>query len=183
MKLKVVALVCAFLTPLAAFGGEVGSLDLPDLQGLQHQATDSVNISLDPWLLGTMSAFMDDKDADSAAMKKMLSGIKSIQIRSFAFGSDFVYPTSAIDGIRQQLSAPGWSKMVQVHNRKDREDVDIYLMMDQHRANGFALIASDPRQLTIINIVGSINMDDLPVLERHFHIPPVGLPTASLRVF
>jgi hypothetical protein len=53
-------------------------------------------------------------------------------------------------------------------------------MMDQHRANGFALIASDPRQLTIINIVGSINMDDLPMLERHFHIPAVGLPTAGL---
>ena len=180
MKLRDIAVACALLIPPAVVGGEIGSVDLPDLQGLQHQATDSVNISLDPWLLGTMSAFMDDKDADSAAMKKMLSGIKSIQIRSFAFGTDFVYPASAIDGIRQQLSAPGWSKMVQVHNHKEREDVDIYLMMDQHRANGFALIASDPRQLTIINIVGSINMDDLPMLERHFHIPPVGLPTASL---
>jgi hypothetical protein len=180
MNLKILALACALLMPPAVFGGEAGTLDLPDLQSLQHQATDSVNISLDPWLLGSLSAFMDDKDADSAAMKKMLSGIKSIQIRSFAFGTDFVYPTSAIDGIRQQLSAPGWSKMVQVHNRKDHEDIDIYLMMDQHRANGFALIASDPRQLTLINIVGSINMDDLPMLERHFHIPAVGIPTANL---
>jgi Domain of unknown function (DUF4252) len=91
-----------------------------------------------------------------------------------------VYPTEAIDGIRQQLSGPGWSKMVQVHKRKEREDVDIYLMLDQQRASGFALIASDPRQLTIINIVGSIDMNDLPVLERHFHIPALGVPTASL---
>ena len=180
MKLKNIAVACALLIPPAVMGGEIGSVDLPDFQALQRQATDSVNITLDPWLLGSVSALMDDKDPDSLATKRMLSGIKSIQIRSFAFGTDFVYPTEAVDGIRQQLSGPGWSKMVQVHKRKEREDVDIYLMLDQHRASGFTLIASDPRQLTIINIVGSIDMNDLPVLERHFHIPALGLPTASL---
>jgi hypothetical protein len=180
MKLTVFAFACALGLPLAAVGGEAGSLDLPDFQTLRRQATDSVNISLDPWLLGTMAAFIGDGDADSVATKRMLSGIKSIQIRSFEFGTDFVYPAVAVDGIRQQLSAPGWTKFVQVHDHKQREDVDIYLMMDQQRANGFALIASDPRQLTIINIVGSIDMKDLPTLERKFHIPPLGLPTASL---
>jgi hypothetical protein len=180
MKLRMIAFACALGLPAAVFGGQAGSLDLPDFQTLQRQATDSVNISLDPWLLGTMSALIGDGDADSVATKKMLSGIKSIQIRSFAFGTNFVYPAAAVDSIRQQLSTPGWTKLVQVHDHKQREDVDIYLMMDQQRANGFALIASDPRQLTIINIVGSLDMKDLPMLERQFHIPPLGLPTASL---
>ncbi len=180
MKFAVIAFVCALVLPAAVFSGEVGSLVLPDFQALQRQATDSVNISLDPWALVSVAAFIGGDDADSVATKKMLSGIRSIQVRSFNFGSDFVYPTAAVEGIRQQLAGPGWTKMVQVHDHKQREDVDIYVMLDQHRANGFALIASDSRQLTIINIVGSLDMDDLPRLERQFHIPPLGLPSASL---
>jgi uncharacterized protein DUF4252 len=180
MKLGAIAFVCALSLSTAVFAGEAGSLVLPDFQVLQRQATNSVNISLDPWLLRSMAAFIGDTDADSVATKKMLSGIKSIQIRSFNFGADFEYPTAAVDGIRQQLTGPGWAKMVQVHDHKQREDVDIYLLMDQHRANGFALIASDSRQLTIINIVGSIDMNDLPTLERQFHIPSLGFPTAGI---
>ena len=38
---------------------------------------------------------------------------------------------------------------------------------------GFALIASEPREFTIINIVGSISIDDLPKLQSHLHLPKV----------
>ena len=182
MKLRALAFACAcaLVVPAALLAGENGSLVIPDFHALQREATDSVNISLDPWLIRGASALMGDNDPDSVAMKRLLTGIESIQIRSFEFATDFVYPTAAIDVIRQQLTDPGWTRMVQVHNRKDRQDVDIYLKMEQNRAGGFALIASEPRQLTIINIVGSMNMEDLPMLERHFHLAQFGLPTAGL---
>jgi hypothetical protein len=32
------------------------------------------------------------------------------------------------------------------------------------------LIASEPREFTIINIVGSISMEDLPRLEKQLHL-------------
>jgi hypothetical protein len=179
MKPKVIALAFALLIPPALSAAQDGHLILPDFQSLQHQATESVNVTLDPWLLRSMSTFMDEKDADSAAMKKLLSGIRSVQVRSFEFATDFAYASADVDAVRKQLAAPGWTQMMGLHNRADHEDVDIYMMIENNRTNGFALIASEPRQLTIINIVGSISMDDLPALENHFHLPRLGAPTAG----
>jgi len=179
MKSKVIALAFALLIRPALSAAPDGHLILPDFQALQHRATDSVNISLDPWLLRMMSAFVDEKDPDSAATKKLLGGIKSVQIRNFEFDTDFAYSTHDVDAVRKQLTAPGWTQMVRVHNRANHEDVDIYMMIENNRTNGFALIASEPRQLTIINIVGSISVEDLPALANHFGLPKLGASTAA----
>jgi hypothetical protein len=72
------------------------------------------------------------------------------------------------------------SQLMQVHDRKKNEDVDMYILVDNNRTSGFALISSEPRQFTIINIVGSISVEDLPMLENHLHLPAVGAGTASL---
>ncbi len=165
------ALACLLLPIVGAAQG--AKLNLPDFTALADKATDSVNISISPWLLRTVTALIDDKDADSAATKELLNGIKSVEIRSFQFGTDFAYSSADIDAVRRQLTGPGWSQLMQVHDRKSNEDVDIYVSIDKDRTNGFALIASEPRQFTIINIVGSISLKDLPKLERQLHLPKV----------
>jgi Domain of unknown function (DUF4252) len=101
---------------------------------LEAKATDCVNITLGPWMLHFASKFLDGTDADDFATKQLLDGIHSIQIRSFEFGSDNADSTADLEAIRKQLGAPGWNE----------------------QTRGFALIASEPRQFTSINIVGSI---------------------------
>jgi Domain of unknown function (DUF4252) len=170
--LVVFALACLLLPVFGA--AQDARLDLPDFRPLAAKATESVNISLSPWLLCTMAALMDDGDADSAAVKKLLSGIKSIEVRSFHFATDFAYSAADIDAVRRQLAAPGWSQLMQVHNRNSNENVDMYLLIENERTNGFALIASEPREFTIINIAGSIRIEDLPKLQNQLHLPKVG---------
>ena len=60
---------------------------------------------------------------------------------------------------------------MQVHHREKSEDVDMYVLIENNVTKGFALIASEPREFTIINIVGSFRVEDLPKLESqlHFH--------------
>lgn len=53
--------------------------------------------------------------------------------------------------------------------------VDIYVQLDAEQARGFALIASEPREFTIVNIVGSIDMRKLHELEGQFGIPRLEL--------
>lgn len=177
MKLRVFVLACLFIP---AFGWAAdGKLKLPDFKGLSEKATESVHISLGPLLLHFARGFIDDSDPDDAAAKRMFAGIKSIEIHSFTFATDFAYSTDDIDSVRRQLSAPGWSQLMQVRSKKD-ENVDMYVLMDDNRAGGFALIASEPREFTIINIVGTFNPDDLPKLEKHLHIHQSSLGTARL---
>jgi len=170
------ALVCLSLPTLA--GAQSGKLDLPDFKSLAHEATDSVNISLGPWLLHLFAGFIDDKDADAAATKKLLAGIQSIDVRSYQFARDFAYSADDLAAVRRQLAGPGWNALAQVHDRTKNEDVDIFVMTEKDHTGGFALIASEPREVTIVNIVGSIKLEDLAKLQKELHLPEIA-PTAS----
>lgn len=172
IRLAGIAIVCALLPALGA--AQDAQLRLPDFSSLADKAKGSVNISLNPWLLRVAASLMDDKDPDGAATKKLLAGIKSIEVRSYEFDADFAYSADDIDAVRRQLAAPGWSRLMQVHDRKKSEDVDMYIFTENSRTGGFALIAREPRQFTIVNIVGSISPEDLPKLEEHLHLPKAG---------
>jgi Domain of unknown function (DUF4252) len=170
-----IALACLLLTTSLLLPGfsvaQEGKLKLPEFRLLADKATESVNISLSPWLLNMAGAFIDDKDEDSVATKRLLAGIKSIEIRSYQFAADNAYSSADIDGVRSQLTGPGWSRLMQVHHREKSEDVDMYVLIENNVSKGFALISSQPREFTIINIVGSIAVDDLPKLQNHLHLP------------
>ena len=169
MRMLMIALACLLLPGLGA--AQDAKLRLPEFRSLAGKATESVNISLSPWLLHMAGSFINDKDEDSVATKHLLAGIKSIEIRSYEFASDNVYSAADIDSVRSQLA--GWSQVMQVHDREKSEDVDMYVLIENNVTRGFALIAREPREFTIINIVGSINIDDLPKLQSHFHLPKV----------
>jgi hypothetical protein len=161
-----VALACSLLPGLAA--AQDAKLKLPEFRSLASKATESVNISLSPWLLHMAGSFIDDKDEDSVATKRMLAAIKSIEVRSYQFASDDAYSPADIESVRSQLA--GWSQIMQVHHREKSEDVDMYVLIENNVTKGFALIAREPREFTIINIVGSISVDDLPKLQSHLHL-------------
>jgi hypothetical protein len=72
-------------------------------------------------------------------------------------------------------SALGAVHALHVHSQKDHNDVDIYVCVEQGKASGLAIIASEPRQFTIVNIVGSIDLQKLHTLEGSFGIPKVSL--------
>src|SRR5882724_8546196 len=167
MQLVKIALACLLVPALAA--AQDARLKLPEFKSLAGKATESVNISLSPWLLRMAGSFIDEKDADSVATKHLLAGIKAIEIRSYLFAADFAYSAADIDGVRSQLAGPGWSQLMQVHHRDKSEDVDMYVLIENNVTKGFALIASQPREFTIINIVGSFKVEDLPKLESHLH--------------
>ncbi len=165
------ALACLSLPTLA--GAQSGKLELPDFKSLAHEATDSVNISLGPWLLHLFAGFIDEKDPDAAATKKLLAGIQSIDVRSFEFAKDFAYSGDELAGVRRQLAQPGWNALAQVHDRAKNEDVDIFVRTEKDHTAGFALIASEPREVTIVNIVGSIKLEDLAKLQTQLHLPKI----------
>ena len=64
---------------------------------------------------------------------------------------------------------------METRSRKTQADVDIYIMVENNRAIGLALIASEPRQITIVNIVGAIDLDKLHKLEGQFGVPKLDI--------
>jgi hypothetical protein len=159
--------LCASAATLAADG----QLKLPNFDSLADKASESVTITLDPALLGLAARFLDPQDPDDAAVREAITGIKGIYVRSNKFDEDIAYPKADDDMVRKQLGAPGWQRLVEVRKSKEQQNVDIYMLVEQERANGLAIIASKPREFTIVNIVGSVDMRKLHELEGRFGVP------------
>jgi hypothetical protein len=161
-------LAAGLALPLRALAAEhAGELKLPSFSHLQSKATEVVDVTLGTWPLALASKFMEADDADSAEVKKVISGIKSIAVRSYEFDRDFAYSQQDLDAVRAQLSTPGWTQLAQVRKRGKEQAVDIYIALDADQAKGFAIVASEPRKFTILNIVGAIDLDQLAKLQRH----------------
>jgi hypothetical protein len=148
---------------------------LPNFDGLTDKATETVTITLDSSLLGMAAKFLDPNKPEDAAAREVLSGLRGIYVKSYTFDEDFAYPKADIDKVRKQLSAPGWSRLVEVRSKKEQANVDIYMSVEGNQALGLAIIASEPRKFTIVNIVGSVDLDKLHQLEGKFGVPKLEL--------
>lgn len=135
----------------------------PDFR--QH-ATETVDITLGALPLHFAASFMDDQDDDVAQLRQALESVKSVRIRNYQFDSDFACSQADSSPLRSQLSQPGWTHVVEEHNRKHGEDVDVYLAVDDQAVKGVAIIACEPREYTIVSIIGTVNLSRLARL-RH----------------
>lgn len=166
---SLLAVIALALPVLAAAQGP--QLELPSFTHLQKNATEVVDITIGSLPLGLASLFMDENDPESAEMKAVLKGLKSVRVRSYQFDSDYEYPKAEVDTVRSQLSGHGWTQLVQVRNNKQGEHVDVFVNLDNDKMMGFTMVASEPREFTIINIIGSIDMQQIARLQKKFNLP------------
>jgi len=153
-----------------------GQLLLPEFTTLADKASEVVNVTLDSRLLGMGCRFLSAEDPEQAKVKQLCTGLRGIFVRHFTFDSDFAYPKADIDRLRRQLNGPGWSQMVNVKSNKEKSDVDVFVLIEGEKAQGLSIIASEPREFTIVNIVGSIDLEQLHDL-KNFGVPDLEIET------
>jgi Domain of unknown function (DUF4252) len=142
----------------------------PSLDELSHRATESVDVTLDAPLLHLASQFLSADDPDEARVKKLISKLKGIYVRSFEFDKDGQYAMSDVEAVRAQLKGPGWSRIVGVKSLKG-ENSEVYLKTDGNDVSALVVIDAEPRELTIVDIDGPINPEELSELGGHLGVP------------
>jgi hypothetical protein len=168
--------VCVFLIvgPVSAFA-QAARLQLDHLDRLGSQAAESVNVSIDPAMLKLAGAFLKAEGEDGA-VKDLLAGVTGIYVRSFEFDRDSAYTPDDVSAIRKQLTAPKWERLVNVDSKRDRELVEVYSWREGNQSGGLVVLVVEPMELTVVNIVGPIDLTKLAALQGSFGIPrfPVG---------
>ena len=122
----------------------------------------------------------DDKDAGERDVKKLIEGLKGIYVKSFEFDTDGQYAPADVESIRSQLQAPGWKRLVNVTSRKEG-NLEVYLLFNGDQVGGLALLHSDKRELTVVNIVGVVDLDKLARLEGQLGIPELGIESQKAK--
>ena len=147
-------------------------LKIPDqIERLAVKAKETVNVTLDGTLLQTASQFLNSTDGDDRQVKSLISKLKSIHVRSFEFANAGAYSEADVAAYRSQLTSPTWSRIVDTLNREDGEHVEVFAKQENGQVSGLAIIAAEPKELTIVSIDGMINLAQLASMGGQFGIP------------
>jgi hypothetical protein len=151
-------------------------LRITGLDGLASKAKESVDITLDPAMLQMAGAFLAGGGKDGNDVKNLIAGLKAITVKSFEFKETGQYRMEDLEPIRAQLRTPGWSRIVSTQSKE--EISEIYMRTDQGKVAGFAIIAAEPKELTVVAIEGAINLQDLSKLGG-LGVPAIPVPGQS----
>jgi len=143
------------------------------LKKLAARASKTVDVALDQSMLQFASAFLDPKDPNQAKAKKVIANMKGIYVHSFEFDKPGGYTDEDAAMLRAPLKGPDWSRIVTVRSKQEAQNVEVYFKKEGGKFTGLVVIATEPNELTYVNIIGPINPDDLRALGGEFGIPKV----------
>jgi hypothetical protein len=142
-----------------------------DLQHLESKAADTVDVSLNGATLQFAAKFLDTKDPDEAKVKKLISSLEGIYIKAFEFKNEGAWTDADLKQVRDQLRAPEWSRIVGVKSAEEGETAEVYVRTENKKITGVAILAAEPKELTVVNIVGPVDLDSIAELSGHLGIP------------
>jgi hypothetical protein len=151
---------CAIAIPLHA---QDSQLPLPPAleKQLAAKASDVTEVTLGKNMLSFASKFMDGKDKDDAAAKQLIDGLDGIYVRSYEFDKEGQYSMDDIDQLRKAFETGEWTPIVRERERKSGETTDIFVKNVNGEPHGMFILTAEPKELTIVLILGPIRMEDL----------------------
>jgi hypothetical protein len=109
---------------------------------------------------------MDKNDKDQAAVKQLIEGLDGIYVRDYEFDKEGQYSMDELQQLRQAFATPEWTPMV--HERESKgggESTDVMMKMVNGEPQGIFVLDAEPKELTIVLILGPIRMDQLSELQ------------------
>ena len=159
---------------LAGALGHGQAIDLKHLDRLAAKASETADVTLDGSLLKLAAKFLSADEPDQAKVKKLVVGLKGIYVRTFEFENEGEYSEADVTSIRKQLQSPGWSRIVGVRSKKDSENAEVYIKTGGPDG-GLAIICANPKELTVVSIVGKIDLEELSELGGNLGVPKIDL--------
>lgn len=146
-------------------------MDQAVLRKLAAKADQAVDVTLDQPMLQLASAFLSAKDPEQAQAKKLVGKLQGVYVHSYQFGKAGEYSAGDIESLRAPFQSGAWSRALNVRSKRDGQNVEVYLRKSEGKIQGLVVIATEPQQVTFVNILGEIDPEDLTKLGGQFGIP------------
>ncbi len=177
MKLTIIKLTRAtlLLAAVSICGGTVfaqnARLQIDHLDTLFPKAAETIDVRIDGSLLQIASKFLDKGKTNEAQVKEILNVLKGVYVKGVEFDKEGEYNEQDVEAVRQQLRAPGWERIVGVRSKREHENVEVFLMLNNGVIEGVGVLITDPKQLMVVNVVGPIDPEKISQLRGSFGIP------------
>jgi hypothetical protein len=185
-KKKKKTILCLALLFAAPIVGQAQDVKLPaDVEKLSAKAKETVEVNMDGPMLRWASKFLSAEDPEERKAAELVKNLKAIYVRSFEFDEDGAYSSADVETLRSQFHPPVWARAVGVRSEREGDNVDVFFKLENDQITGIVVIAAERRELTYVNIVGPLEVDQLADLGGEFGIPklktkPVSKPLAKI---
>jgi hypothetical protein len=151
-------------------------LRLDSLDKLEARATDSVDVTLDGSILRLVVGVLKDSNPEERAVKELVLGLKGIYVKVYEFDHPGAYSEADVDAVRSQLRAPAWSRMVGIKSKKEGENMEVYTLTSTvGQIDGLTVLTTGDKQLAVIQIIGTIDLEKLIKLSGKLGIPSINI--------
>lgn len=149
-------------------------VQLEALDRLAARAEKAVDVSVDEGVLSLAKSFlMNPKDAKAREVADAIKGLEAVYVRVYEFKSDGQWGDADIADLRRQVAEPGWSRVVNVFHRTEGRRVEVHLRAAAGKVGGLVVLATEPKQLVVVNMVGDVDVQKLASLQGQFGIPDI----------
>lgn len=143
----------------------------PDIESLSAKAKETVEVNMDGPMLHWASKFLSSEDPEEKKAARLVENLKGIYVRSYEFTEEGAYSSAEVESLRAQFRSPTWSRVVGVRSEHNGENVDVFFRLENEKMTGIVIISAEPKELTFVNIVGPLELDQLADLSGEFGIP------------
>jgi Domain of unknown function (DUF4252) len=159
-------LACMVAIGSAAGFAQNARLELGQLDKLAAKASQTANVTLEGPMLKLAAQAMQEKASKSTSSKKQMAAglverLKGVYVRNFEFAKPGEYTKADLDSVMNQLQTGGWKPMVHVEEKDSGETTGVYVMEEGGEIVGMAVVAAEPKELTVVNLVGPIDFSQL----------------------
>ena len=151
------------MSALAQAGGQSSGLPLPPPveKELASRASSVTEVTLGKNMLAFASKFMNGKDEDEAATKKLIDGLDGVYVREYEFDKDGQYSLEEIDKLRQYFETAEWTPIIREREHRGGETTDVMMKVVNGETKGMFILSVEPHELTIVLILGPIHPEDI----------------------
>jgi hypothetical protein len=128
---------------------------------LAARASNVTEVTLGKNMLAFAAKVMNGKDKDEASTRQLIEGLEGIYVREYEFDKEGQFSADEVEQLRKYFETSEWSPMVHERDRKNNESTDVMVKLVNGASHGMFILSVEPKELTIVLILGPINMDEL----------------------
>jgi hypothetical protein len=125
----------------------------------------TVQISVGESLLGLVSSLSASEDPEAAELFNRLNGVRVSVFETDGMADGAV---DLIKDVSSRLSNHGWEPVVTVNSNE--EQVRIFMMINDGQVEGITVMAVEETEAVFVNVIGSINPEELGRVMENFDI-------------
>jgi hypothetical protein len=137
-------------------------IDLKSLDQFAAKAKSKTEINMDESMVKSAASFLSQEKEDEAAVKKSVKDLKGLYLRSYEFENNGLFKLEDLKPILDQIKGPNWTSFLR--NQEGDEQTEIWFHRTNGQIDGLLLVAAEPGEVTVINVVGATRLEDLSAL-------------------